>query len=236
MKISLNYILFPMFFVAVAATSLTSCNNNDNEQTNTETVSQTIEEVEAEILGQWKSREMTLTFMPNKKVNIKHDEITRETIYESFYSAPRDDNEPYTIRKGNKCWEILIGDNDYYGYEYMYIYTINEKTLFIEFYGEGITFNLKKAGNIDNCTSCNGTGYSKCSNCDGNGGETITYDCSSCGGHGSLDDGFGGSDTCYSCNGSGIFGSDYNFCNSCYGTGQSEYGCSDCNGSGYVLK
>ena len=259
MKNLRKHILLQVLFIAFATTCLTSCDNNDSPGSTTPL---TVEEVKAKIIGQWESDEMTLTFTPNNIVNIKHDEINRKSYYEQVFVAPRDDNEPFTIRQGEKRVEVLVGsEDDYYGYEYMYIRTINDKTLSIEFYGKGITFKLKKTGDITTCSSCDGTGEQTCYACDGTGGKYIIYECYSCNGSGAQEchacAGSGilihwdpdtdiwsnttcyschgsGSETCHSCGGSGRFGSDWDVCDYCWGTGTKGY-CYDCNGDGYNI-
>lgn len=259
MRILKNYFLLPTLFIAFATTCLTSCDNNDSPGSTTPL---TVEDVKGKIIGQWESDEMTLTFTPNNIVNIKHDEIYCESPYESVYVAPRDDNEPFTIRQGEKRVEVLVGyEDDYYGYEYMYIRTINNRTLTIEFYGKGITFKLKKTGDITTCSSCNGDGEQTCHACDGAGGKSIIYYCYYCNGSGEQEchacAGSGilihwdpdtdiwsnttcyscygsGRETCNSCWGSGRFGSDWDNCDYCRGTG-TKGNCYDCNGDGYNI-
>ena len=255
MRILKNYFLLPTLFIAFATTCLTSCDNNDSPGSTTPL---TVEDVKGKIIGQWESDEMTLTFTPNNIVNIKHDEIYCESPYESVYVAPRDDNEPFTIRQGEKRVEVLVGyEDDYYGYEYMYIRTINNRTLTIEFYGKGITFKLKRTGNFEACSTCDGTGEQICYSCDGTGGEYIIYYCYNCNGSGAQECSYcwgngesynsyykeyttctfcygSGRETCNSCGGSGRFGSDWDDCNSCWGTG-TKGDCNDCNGDGYKI-
>lgn len=255
MRILKNYFLLPTLFIAFATTCLTSCDNNDSPGSTTPL---TVEDVKGKIIGQWESDEMTLTFTPNNIVNIKHDEIYCESPYESVYVAPRDDNEPFTIRQGEKRVEVLVGyEDDYYGYEYMYIRTINNRTLTIEFYGKSITFRLKKTGNIELCSSCNGTGEQTCYACDGTGGESIIYGCYRCDGSGEQECSYCWGDGerydyyqeeyvpceycdetgrwfCSSCGGTGSWGSDWDDCNSCWGTG-TKGDCNDCNGGGYKI-
>lgn len=255
MRILKNYFLLPTLFIAFATTCLTSCDNNDSPGSTTPL---TVEDVKGKIIGQWESDEMTLTFTPNNIVNIKHDEIYCESPYESVYVAPRDDNEPFMIRQGEKRIEILIGyEDDYWGYEYMYVRTINSKTLSIEFYGKGITFKLKRTGNFEACSTCDGTGEQICYSCDGTGGEYIVYGCYSCNGSGEQECSYcwgngerydsnseeyipceycdeTGRWFCSSCGGTGSWGSDWDDCNSCYGTGK-RGDCHDCDGEGYKL-
>lgn len=256
MKTLLNKLIIPTFILTIAITSLVSCKNNDRRG-GTEATLPTVEDVEAAIIGQWTSNEMTLTFMPNNVVNINHGEIIRESLKESISVAPRDDNEQFAIRQGKKRVEILIGRDDYDGYEYMYVRTINSKTLAIEFYGNGITFKLNKTGNFTLCPSCDGTGEQTCHACDGAGGESIILGCGSCSGNGYEEcyycwgsgeryssyydeyitcdycDG-SGSETCHSCWGSGSWGSDWGNCDYCWGTG-TKGNCYDCNGDGYNI-
>ena len=255
MKNLRKHILLQVLFIAFATTCLTSCDNNDSPGSTTPL---TVEEVKAKIIGQWESDEMTLTFMPNNVVNIKHDEIIRESPYESLYVGPCDYSKPYMIRQGEKRIEILIGHEDnYWGYEYMYVRTINNKTLSIEFYGKGITFKLTRTGNFEVCSTCDGTGEQTCYACDGAGGESIIYGCYSCNGSGERECSYCWGDGerydyyqeeyvpceycdetgrwfCSSCGGTGSWGSDWDDCNSCWGTGTKGY-CYDCNGDGYNI-
>lgn len=252
MKNKLSKIFLLLFLLGIISTGIVSCSDDESLSP------PTIEEVEASIIGQWKSDMMVLTFKPNGKVRITH----REIEYDNFYSVPRDEEEAYYVTMNNDKVCIHIG-YDNYGYEideydeYMYIHQLSNNYLYIEFYGKDIFFKLYKNKDVLPCYICNGTGSwdKNCSLCGGTGGSSEISSCYYCSGAGSWDcfyceDGYtynedGEQEVCDWCRGQG-----WENCAACLGTGEETYydpcdrciggkittECYYCHGEGFVIE
>ncbi len=138
----------------------------------------------------------------------------------------RNDNKEYFSQfKPNEIVKMIL-----YVYSVKKFGNINAGDELIEKSYVGAYFSVDLENmHIDDCETCNGSGYLRCDTCDSNG----HVDCDECGANGKIEceecDGFGEIDdeTCDNCNGKGELN-----CNNCNGDGTVQ--CDECSGNGDV--